>query len=150
MCTSLEAKRHVCYSKLCHMRIGHWMMYESLSEPWTTCMSLAGRHAFAWTKLCTVLPGLYPGCGMHRSSNKHLACSNGTNLDCCKMMTITGDYDMNIITLATFTSCCLVSPLLPMLCPCCTGDVRIVESHAPCLGHIFTGSGSRGALGPGF
>jgi hypothetical protein len=36
---------------------------------------------------------------MHRSSDKHLDCSNGMNLDYFKMMTITSDYGMSIITL---------------------------------------------------
>jgi hypothetical protein len=41
---------------------------------------------------------------MHRSSNKHLACSDGTNLDCCEVMAITGDYDMIIVTLDSLYS----------------------------------------------
>jgi hypothetical protein len=52
---------------------------------------------------------------MHHGSDKHLACGDETNLDCCNMMTITIDYDMTIITLDNFTLRCLVGPLLPML-----------------------------------
>jgi hypothetical protein len=41
----------------------------------------------------------------------------------------------------------LVGSLLSMLCLCCMGDVQIVETHGPCLGHIFTRSGLKGTLG---
>jgi hypothetical protein len=75
------------------------MPYESLSLPWCARLSLIGRHDIAWTKLCTVLLDLYPGCGMHPSSDKHLACGDGMNLDCCEVTDITGDYGMTIITL---------------------------------------------------
>jgi hypothetical protein len=36
---------------------------------------------------------------MHPSSDKHLACGDGMNLDCCEVTDITGDYGMTIITL---------------------------------------------------
>jgi hypothetical protein len=95
------------------------------------------------------------------------------NLDYCEVMTITGDYSMTIITLdnlysllsrrltpldvvttlrpsshwTTFTPYYIVGSLLSMLCPCCIGDMQTIETHVPCLGHIFTGSGLKGTLG---
>jgi hypothetical protein len=36
---------------------------------------------------------------MHPSSDKHLACGDGMNLDYCEVTDITGDYGMTIITL---------------------------------------------------
>jgi hypothetical protein len=62
-------------------------------------MSMTGRHAIAQTNPCTILLGLYLGSGMHRTSDKHLACSDGMNLDYCKLTAITGYYGMTIITL---------------------------------------------------
>jgi hypothetical protein len=98
MCTTLEARRHVCLSKLLTARL-----------------SLTGRRTIARTKSCIILFGLYPSYGMHHGSDKHLTCGDETNLDCCNMMTTTIDYDMTIITLDNFTLRCLVGPLLPML-----------------------------------
>jgi hypothetical protein len=76
---------------LCHMRTNHWVSYESLSGPWTVCLSLIGRCAIAQTKSCTVLLGLYVGYGMHYSSDKHHVCNDGMNLDCGKVTVITSD-----------------------------------------------------------
>jgi hypothetical protein len=36
---------------------------------------------------------------MYHSSDKHLACGDGMDLDCFKVTTITGDFNMTIITL---------------------------------------------------
>jgi hypothetical protein len=81
----LEAKRRVCQSKLHHVCVSRWVLYKSLSEPWTVHLSLTGRHATTRTNPHTVLLGLYPGCGMHCISDKYLACSDMMNLiDCCK------------------------------------------------------------------
>jgi hypothetical protein len=91
----------VCLSKLRHVRVGHWRPYESLSELWIVRLSLTGRRAISRTKLCTVLLGLYPGFGMHHSSDKHLACGDGTNLDYCDVMVVTVDYNMAITTLGS-------------------------------------------------
>jgi hypothetical protein len=86
------------------MFTSHWVSYESLYEPWCSCLSLIGRSAIARTNTGVVLLGLYPGCGIYRSSNKHLACGDETNLDCCEVMAIAGDYDMAIITLDSLYS----------------------------------------------
>jgi hypothetical protein len=70
-----------------------------MSELWTVNISLTGRRAIAWTKLRNILLGLYPGFGTRHGSDKHLACGNATNLDCCELMAIIVDYNMAIITL---------------------------------------------------
>jgi hypothetical protein len=108
----LEPKQRVCQSKLRHVCTGHWVSYESLSEPWCMCMSLTGRRAIARTNPCTVLLGLYSGRGMHRSSDTHQAWSDMINLDCFKVKAIIADYDMTIISLDNFHSMlsCLPAP----------------------------------------
>jgi hypothetical protein len=46
----------------------------------------------------SILLGLYPRCGMHHGFDTHLDCSDGMNLDCFEVMTITVDYGMAIIS----------------------------------------------------
>jgi hypothetical protein len=99
MCMPLKATQLVYQSLLCHVLTGCWVSYKSLSKPWTAHLSLTGRCAITWTKSHTILLDLYPGCGMHHGSDKHLAYGDGTNIDSCKVMTITVDYGMAIIAL---------------------------------------------------
>jgi hypothetical protein len=101
MCTQLKTWQHVCLSKLRHVRVGRWMPYKSLSELWTTRLSLTRRRAITRTKLRIVLLGLYPSFDMHHGSDKHLACGDRTNLDCCDVMAVAVDYDMAITTLGS-------------------------------------------------
>jgi hypothetical protein len=60
-------------------------------------------------------------------NNKNLAYGEGIRLYCCDVIASTGDYDISIIMLDIlyFVLC----SLLPMPCPCSTGDVRAVEPH---------------------
>jgi hypothetical protein len=99
MCTPLEARRCACQSQLCHVHASRWVPYESLYKPWRVRLSLSGRCTIARTNLHTTLLCLYPGHGMHYSSDKHLACGDGTNLDFCEVTAITSDFDVIIITL---------------------------------------------------
>jgi hypothetical protein len=41
----------------------------------------------------------YLGSGMHRVSNKNLACGDGPNLDCDEVMVTTSDFGTTIITI---------------------------------------------------
>jgi hypothetical protein len=81
------------------VRVGRWVPYESLFEPRCMRLSLTRRRVISLTNLRTVLLGLYPGRGMHHSSDKHLVCGNGMNLHCCEGTTATGDFSMAIMTL---------------------------------------------------
>jgi hypothetical protein len=104
MCTPLKARQHVCLTKLHHVCVICWMLYESLSKLWIAPLSLTRRCAIAHTKLCIIVFGLYLSFGMHHGSDKHLACGDGTNLNGCEVMAITVDYDMTIITLESLYS----------------------------------------------
>jgi hypothetical protein len=95
------------------MRTGHWVSYKSLSEPCSVRMSLTGRHAIARTNPCIILLGLYLGRGMHHSSDNHLACGDGTILDCCEVMANIGDFGMAIITLDSHYSVLFCQPTPP-------------------------------------
>jgi hypothetical protein len=50
---------------------------------------------------------------MPHSTNKHQTYGDETNLDCCEVMTVIGDYDMAIITLDNLYSVwsCQPTPL---------------------------------------
>jgi hypothetical protein len=48
---------------------------------------LTGRHATDWVIKCSII------------CNRNLVCGEGTRLNCCDVITTTGDYDMAIITL---------------------------------------------------
>jgi hypothetical protein len=92
----LEARRRACKSNLHHVRVSLTGCRMNI------CLSLGlrtKRHTIARRNPRIVLLGLYPGCGMHHASNKHLAYGDGMTLDYCEVMTITGDYDMTIITM---------------------------------------------------
>jgi hypothetical protein len=103
----------VCQPKLFHVCVDRRVLYNSLSKPWITRLSLTRRYTIVWTNPRTVLLGLYLGCGMHRSSDKHLACGDEMNLDYCEVTTITGDCDMAIITLGSLYSMLSCQPTLP-------------------------------------
>jgi hypothetical protein len=83
-------------------------------------MSLTRRHVIAQTNACNILLGPYPGYAMHHSSDKHLACSDGMNLDYCEVMAITGDFNMAIITLDThyFVLSCHPAPPVALSMTC--------------------------------
>jgi hypothetical protein len=57
---------------------------------------------------------------MYHNADKNLACGDGSNLDCCEVMAIIGDFDMAIITLEShyFVLSCQPTPpdVLPMPC----------------------------------
>jgi hypothetical protein len=95
------------------VHVGCWMPYESLSEPWTTHLSLTERCAITQAKAHITLFCLYPGFGMHHSPDKHLACGDGTNLDCSEVMAIIVDYGMTIITLDSLYSMLSYRPTPP-------------------------------------
>jgi hypothetical protein len=101
---------------------GHWVSYESLSEPWCTRLSLTRRCAIAQTMLYTILldrvADLYLGCDMHYNSNKNLACGNMMNLDYYEVMAITGDFIMSIISLSCHYSMFSVTPGFKMKTRC--------------------------------
>jgi hypothetical protein len=77
------------------------------------CLSLTEICIISWKKLHTILHHLYPGFGMHHGSKKHLAYSDGTDLDCCEVMPITIDYGMTIITLDNIYSVLSYRPTPP-------------------------------------
>jgi hypothetical protein len=81
--------------------------------------------------------------------NMNLAYGECIRLDCCNMITTTGDYDMTIITLSRLYFVFSFNSLLPMPCPCSTGDVHAVDPHASQLGHIFHQEWALKWFGPG-
>jgi hypothetical protein len=125
----LDARPHACQLMLHHVRTSRWVMYESLSEPQCTSLSLIGRCVVAWTNLCIILHSLYQGRGMYYNSDIHLPCGNVMNLDCCKMTNITGDFGM-AITLDNhyFMLSCQPTPPDALSAPC----VRHANSRATC------------------
>jgi hypothetical protein len=99
---------------------GRWVLYESLSEPWCVCLSLTWRCTIALRNSCAILLGLYPGCGMHHSSDKHLTYIDGRDLDCCEVTAITSDFNMTTITLDNhyYVLSCQPAPPDALSVPC--------------------------------
>jgi hypothetical protein len=79
-------------------------------------LHLTRRHTIARKMLYTIPIDweydYYLGNRMYRSSNENLDCGDGMNLDSYRVITITSNFGMAIITLEAITLCCLVN-LLP-------------------------------------
>jgi hypothetical protein len=134
-----EARRCACQSKLGDVGADRWAPYEPLSESWCTHLSLTRRRAIARTMLHTVLldweASYHPESGMHRNSDKNLACGDGMNLDYDEVMASTGDSDIAIITLGSYYSMLSCQPAPPdalsTLCGRCADSWGLGISPGP-------------------